>query len=63
MKDKLISVCLQGSTTGSLAFGQEASFYGSPNGAPASELFKEQDANELIEEAKWVINAVKNIIK
>ena len=63
MKHKLISVCVQGSTTDSLAFDQEASFYGSPNGTPASELFKEQDANELIEEAKWVINVVKKIIK
>jgi hypothetical protein len=56
-------VSLHGSTTDSLAFHQEALFYGSLNGTPPSELFKEQDANEVIEEVKWVINAVKKIIK
>ena len=62
-KDNLISVCLHGSTTDSLAFHQEALFYRSLNGTPPSELLKEQDANEVFEEVKWVINAVKKIIK
>jgi HEPN domain-containing protein len=47
----------------SLAFDREPSFYGSPDGTPASELFKGEDAREVIEEVKWVINAVRKVME
>jgi hypothetical protein len=49
--------------TDSLTFDREPSFYGSPDGTPASELFEEDDAREAIDNTKWIINAVKKIVK
>lgn len=49
--------------TDSLIFDREPSFYGSPDGTPASELFEEDDAREVIENTKWIINAVEKIVK
>jgi len=49
--------------TDSLTFDREPSFYGSPNGTPASELFDEEDAREAIENTKWILDAVKKIIE
>ena len=49
--------------TDSLTFDREPSFYGSPDGTPASELFEEDDAREAIENTKWIINAVEKIVK
>ena len=46
----------------SLAFDREPSFYGSPQGIPASELFDKEDAEESIENTKWLINMVKTSI-
>jgi len=49
--------------TDSLTFDREPSFYGSPNGMPASELFDEEDAREVIENTKWIINTTKKIVE
>ena len=47
----------------SLAFDREPSFYGSPEGFPASNLFDKNDAEEAIMEAKWLIGLIKAEIK
>jgi len=45
-----------------LAFDRAPSFYGSPEGTPASELFDREDAMESIEETRWVIDMIKRVV-
>lgn len=47
----------------SLAFDREPSFYGSPEGIPASELFIQEDAKEAIENTRWIIEKIKGIVQ
>jgi hypothetical protein len=47
----------------SLAFDREPAFYGSPDGIPAGELFDQEDAEEAVEETRWIINIIKKVIK
>lgn len=47
----------------SLAFDREPAFYGSPDGIPAGELFDQEDAEEAVEETRWIINTIKKVIK
>jgi len=43
----------------SLAFDREVSFYGSPEGGTAAELFDQEDAQEALESAQWLCKKVK----
>jgi HEPN domain-containing protein len=45
-----------------LAFDRAPSFYGAPDGTPASELFDEEDAAEALAGAEWVVERVKSVI-
>ena len=47
----------------SLAFDRGPSFYGSPDGIPASDLFDRDDATEALENTKWLIGKIKAVIK
>ncbi len=47
----------------SLAFDREPSFYGSPNGTPASDLFDRADAEETLEDTGWVIRKINPVIE
>ena len=47
----------------SLAFDRGPSFYGSPDGIPAPDLFDRDDATEALENTKWLIGKIKAVIK
>ena len=45
-----------------LALDREPSFYGSPDGIPASDLFDRDDAEEALENSGWLIAMIKSVI-
>jgi HEPN domain-containing protein len=59
-KEELGKIALISDT---LAFDREPSFYGSPEGTPAAKLFDQDDAEEAIGNAEWVINIIRKIIE
>ncbi len=46
----------------SLAFDRGPSFYGSPDGIPASDLFERDDAEEALENSGWLITMIKSVL-
>ena len=46
-----------------LALDREPSFYGSPEGIPASELFDKDDAEEALEDTEWLIRLIRSVIQ
>ena len=46
-----------------LVFDREPSFYGSPDGIPASQLYDKEDATDAIEKSQWLIDRVKRLTK
>ena len=46
-----------------LSLDRESSFYGAPDGTPASELYDKEDATDAINKTLWLINKIKKIVK
>ena len=49
--------------TDALAFDREPSFYGSPDGVAASELFAKDDAEEALKNSEWLIRMIRAVLK
>ena len=49
--------------TDALAFDREPSFYGSRDGAAASELFTLDDAEEALKNSEWLIQRIRSVLK
>ena len=46
-----------------LSLDRESSFYGAPDGTPASELYDKEDATDAINKTLWLIDKIKKAIK
>jgi len=46
-----------------LSLDRESSFYGAPDGTPASELYDKEDATDAINKTLWLIDKIKKIVK
>lgn len=46
----------------SLSLDREPAFYGSPEGIPAGELFDEEDGQEALMKARWVLETIRTAI-
>ena len=45
-----------------LALDREPSFYGTPDGTPASELYDREDASDALQKASWLIERIKTYL-
>ena len=47
----------------SLAFERIPSFYGSPDGIPASELYTREDAEDALKKSQWIVRFLKSLME
>ena len=46
-----------------LSFDRQPSFYGAPDGTPASKLYDAEDATDALEKTSWLIAKVKSLFR
>lgn len=46
----------------SLSLDREPAFYGTHDGIPASELFDEEDANDALRKAEWILKTARSVV-